>query len=133
MKTQAMAHVDHTDRTIVLTGLTVLIVILGMALYSYYESTLPPLTNSQLAQRLRHKSEDYLSPWGGRVTASCQTTSDRMTRVCNVSTLSSWCLTRSSTPRRVQLVVKVDGQDYAVTRQDVDLGHCEDNPIYALP
>lgn len=117
------------DRTILIAAFTLAIIIAtSLAAHTWYQSTLPPLTNAELARAIVHDEAS-----GGFMQGSLAHVTCRTLRTPAPSGVNRECIDRSmgyicivpSTPYVYQLEIAVDGQDYReVSRSTLSDGQC---------
>jgi hypothetical protein len=105
-----------------------IIAVTGIAGHTWYESTLPPLTNAELARAIEHDEAGGGFMEGSLAHVSCRTlrrpAPSGATRECIERSIGNICID-PSTPSVYQLEIVVDGQDYReVSRSTLADGQC---------
>jgi hypothetical protein len=105
-----------------------IIAVVGIAGHTWYESTLPPLTNAELARAIEQDEAGGGFMAGSLAHVTCRTltrpAASGATRECIDRSMGYLC-TVPSRPSVYQLEIVVDGQDYReVSRSTLADGQC---------
>ena len=117
------------DRKVLLAILVCITVVLGcLGGYDWWQSTMPPLTNGQLAGAIERHAASGGFMEGSVAQVTCHTlaapTPEGANRECHDSEMADIC-TVPSTPTVYELEIAVDGQDWReVSRTTESEGDC---------